>query len=126
MSRAKTVPSPKLPGKGDKAYWVLIEQWAREYKSDGCTKSPDFGWCIRACWEHDYHFRFGVTVFGDPITFDQANTRMRQVIQMFSPIPRGFKWLSPASWLYWRFVTTAIGRAIWDSHRRTKLLQPIL
>ena len=118
------MPSPKLPGKTDKEYWAIIERWAKEYRSDGCTKSPDFGWCIRGCWEHDLHYRYGVTIFGDPITFEEANVRLRKVIQMFSPIPRGFKWASPAAWTYWRFVSTAIGYAIWASHRRAGLALP--
>ena len=120
------MPSPKLPGKGDNAYWKLIEQWAKEYKSDGCTKSPDFGWCILACFEHDYHFRYSVTLFGDPITFEQANQRLQQVIRMFSPLPRGLKWLSPAAFVYGRFVSTSIGRLIWASHRRNGLIRPFL
>lgn len=113
-----------LPHKDDTHYWVLMAQWARDYKSDGCTKSPDFGWCIRACWEHDYHYRYARTLFCDPITFEEANTRLRQVIQMFSPLPRGLKWASPAAFAYWRFVSTPIGRMLWDGWRRRGLLPP--
>ena len=112
---------PSLPhSRADTHYWALIEQWAKAHKSDGCTKSPDFGWCIYACYEHDAHFRYGMTLFGEPITFEQANTRLRQCIQIWSPLPRGLKWLSPAAWTYWRFVSSPIGRHIWDAHRDRK------
>lgn len=118
--------TPLATSKTDRAYWALIERWAKAYKSDGCTKSPDFGWCIHGCWEHDLHYRYAVTIYGDPITWEQANTRLRNAIQLFSPLPWGLKWFSPAAWTYWRLVATPMGRAIWDEHRRNGLILPKL
>jgi len=107
----------KLPGKSDKAYWDLIEQWAK-MQSDGCTGVPDF--YVQACWEHDYHHKYGCTLFGDPITFEETNTRFRQVIQMHSML----RWFSPLSWTRW--IGVHAGKPIWDEHRKRNLPQPKL
>ena len=109
----------KLPGKDDNDYWALIEQWAHEY-SDGCTGVPDF--YVEACWEHDYHFRYGVTLFGDVITFNEANDRFRQAIQMRSRL----RWFSPLSWTRYLGVSTPFGRKLWDEHRARNLQRPRL
>lgn len=110
---------PKLPGKSDTAYWRLVEQWAHQCQSDGCTGVPDF--YIEACWEHDYHYRYGVTLFGEPISFQEANLRFRQAIQMRSRL----RWFSPISWERWLGVRE-FGKSIWDGHRKRNLPQPTL
>ena len=129
MPRAKLVPSPKLPGKGDTAYWALIEQWAKTCGSDGCTGVPDL-WCLPGCREHDFHYRYGATLFGDPISFQEANLRFRQVLQAYSPLGPLLRFLhlsllSPTAWLYWRGVAR-LGQPIWDAHRKRNLKPPIL
>lgn len=111
---------PTLPGKNDKEYWALIEYWAKHYGSDGCTGVKD--WYVQACWEHDYHHKYGVTLFREPITFDETNTRFRQVIQMFSKM----KWFSPLSWERYLAVSSPIGRALLDKHRAENLQPPDL
>lgn len=109
----------KLPGKNDKEYWRLIGRWALG-NSDGCTGVPDF--YVEACWEHDYHFRYGMTLFGDPITFTEANDRLRQAIQMRSRL----RWFSPLSWTRYLGVSTPIGKKLWDEHRERNLPRPRL
>ena len=100
---------PKLPNINNHDYWLAILMWARSH-SDGCTGVPDF--YLEACSEHDFHYRYGMTLYGQPITFREANTRFRRVIQMLS-------WwgvLSPVSW--WRWAGVSIGgRRIWRKHR---------
>lgn len=109
---------PKLPGKDDKKYWQTLRTWA-EANSDGCSGVPDL--YVEACWEHDYHYRFGVTLLGDPITFGESNARFRQAIQQRSKL----KWFSPLSWV--RFLgVKAFGKSIWDKHRRRNLPPPNL
>lgn len=113
----------KLPGKDEKGYWALIELWAKNYQSDGCTIVPDL-FCKPACWEHDFHYRYAVTLTGEPITFEEANSRFREVIQMHSPLGRlKLGVLSPTSWVYWRGVVRG-GRGIWNKHRERNLQPP--
>ena len=114
------MPTLKLPGKGDRAYWDLIAQWARDYRSDGCTMSPD--WWLETCQEHDYHWRYGQTLFGDPISFQASNLRFRRAIQERSKL----RWFNPISWERYYAVSSPIGRRIWDEHRRRNLRPPIL
>jgi hypothetical protein len=100
----------KLPGLEDIQYWNTIEWWAKNYGSDGCSGVKDF--YIQSCWEHDFHFRYAKTLFGDPITFNEANERFRQAIQMRSRWGR----FSPMSW--WRWIgVRAFGRAAWNKSR---------
>lgn len=113
-----------LPVRLDTAYWDLLNVWAVDYKSDGCTMVPDL-FCIEACREHDYHYRYAMTMFGDAITFEESNTRIRQVIQMWSPLPRGLKWMSPTSWTFWYGVREG-GKGIWKAHRERNLQPPKL
>jgi hypothetical protein len=108
----------KLPGFEDKEYWGRIKQWAKDHKSDGCTGVKDF--YVESCHEHDYHYRYGVTLYGDPISFCQANARLRQVIQMKSKL----RWFSPVSW--GRYLgTTVLGITIWNGHRKRNLKPPM-
>lgn len=111
-----------LPGRGDGTYWSVIERWAKDYGSDGCTKSPDLRWCIHGCWEHDFHHRYGVTLYGERISFEETNVRFRQVIQMWAPL----HWFSPTSWSYWWAVSSPMGRKLWDNHRREGLASPVV
>src|SRR3990167_900111 len=111
---------PRLPGKDDTAYWKLIEQWAHEYQSDGCTGVPDF--YVEACWEHDYHHRYAVTLFGDPITFHETNTRFRQARQSRSKL----RLFSIVSWERYLAVASPIGKKLWDEHRQKNLPRPRL
>lgn len=55
----------------------------------------------RACYEHDYHWRYGVTVYGDKIPPSAANARFRAVIQMHSRFRAG----SPMSYVRFTAVT---------------------
>lgn len=47
-------------------YWVNVKRLAREIQSDGCTWASE--WLKLACVEHDVHYHFHHTVWGDPIT----------------------------------------------------------
>lgn len=83
-----------LPPK-EALYWDLVRLKAVALGSDGCTGVPDF--YLDACYEHDIHWRTGFTLLGDPITYAEANTRFRRVIQSRSPFGR----FSPMAW--WRY-----------------------
>ena len=93
---------PTLPGKNDTAYWATVKEWAVRY-SDGCTGVKDF--YVRACFEHDWHYRYGVTFPhqgspGEPISKVEADARFRQVMQWESRLGR----FSPLSWVRWSGV----------------------
>lgn len=105
----------KLPDFSDHTYWLKLSKWAKEY-SDGCTGVKDF--YVEACWEHDWHYKYGQTLDGRPISFREANARFRQVIQMESKLGR----YQPLSWIRWIGVST-FGRLIWN-HRRRRNEQP--
>ena len=100
---------------GDSAwYWGQIEVVAKELRSDGCTGVPDFH--IRACLEHDVHYRTHQTIFGSPITKAEADWILKRRIQQWSWLG----WLSPmAQWRYWflrRFV-----RKPWERGGKQKI-----
>lgn len=102
-----------LPNKDDTEYWDRVAAWGKK-NSDGCTGVPDF--YVEACWEHDYHYRYAMTLLGDPITFEESNARFRESIQMRSRL----RWFSPMSWV--RFLgVRAFGRPLWDEHRQRDL-----
>ena len=82
-------------------YWGRVRWVAKEMGSDGCTGVAD--WHLDACYEHDLHWRTGLTLDFKPITTAQANRRFRLVIQSRSWCGR----LSPLSWLRWIGVTVA-------------------
>lgn len=98
-----------LPNQDDHEYWQAITAWALVH-SDGCSGVADI--YIRACWEHDYHYRFGRTLSGAPISRRQADARFRQVIQELSPAGV----LSPVSWWRWAGLRLA-GWKAWNGHR---------
>ena len=106
----------ELPGLDNPIYWGWVKSWAKTH-SDGCTGVPD--WYVEACHEHDYHFRYGATLFQDPITFDEANTRFRKAIQMRSRL----RWFSPLSWVRFAGVTY-LGKGLWEMHRKANLKAP--
>jgi hypothetical protein len=93
----------------DKGYWQRIAEWATG-NSDGCTGVKDI--YVECCWEHDFHFRYGHTLDGDPITFKESNAQFRRCIQSRSKLGR----FSPLSWIRWAGVTLG-GKHIWDRHR---------
>lgn len=103
----------KLPGLEDKAYWKAVADWAKD-NSDGCTGVPDY--YIEACWEHDFHYKYAQTLYGDPITLEEANSRIRKAIQMRSKV----RWFSPLSWIRYLGVSI-LGTPIWDKHRERNL-----
>ncbi len=114
---SKKLPKPNLPGKENKVYWDLVRWWATTYKSDGCSGVPDF--YLEACQEHDLHYRYAQTLYGEPLTFEDANARFRKVIQMKSKL----RWFSPLSWI--RFAGVKFfGKHIWDRHRGRNLPLP--
>ena len=87
-------------------YWAHLQFWAAGF-SDGCTMVKDV--YAEACWEHDYHYRHGVTFFlGEPISRWQADRRFREVIQAGSP------WgpFSPMAWTRWAGVRL-VGWRFW-------------
>lgn len=106
-----------LPGLKNTLYWAAVKEWAKDH-SDGCTAVKD--WYIEACWEHDFHYRYGVTLYGDPISFSEANGRLREAIQMRSKL----RWFSPLSWTRWLGVNS-FGKCLWDKARKANLQPPI-
>lgn len=98
-------------------YWGYIHERARLIKSDGCTDVPDF--YLACCEEHDIHYYYARRinpVTGEldvPITFDEANSRLRVCIQTRSV----FRWFNPWSWSRY-FGTRYFGRCAWNKHRK--------
>lgn len=68
-----TVP-PRTSG-----YWRHVRDVALAMGSDGCTGVSDI--CVDSCYEHDIHWRTGMTIYHVPITTAQANRRFRKVIE---------------------------------------------
>lgn len=82
---------PKLQGN----YLERVRAIAKALESDGCSCVPDF--YLDACLEHDIHYRTHKTVYGDPITKEQADQLLKKRIQESSFLGR----LSPmAQWRY--------------------------
>ena len=106
----------KLPKLSDTIYWNALKTWA-QVESDGCTMVPDH--YVEACWEHDFHFRYAVTLYGDPITIEQANRRFRDSIQMLSRL----RWFSPLSWIRYAAINV-FGRSAWNSSRKQARIAP--
>lgn len=92
----KTYALLGLPGPQDATYWEKIERRAKDLGTDGCS-GPAFEVYVRACWEHDIHYRTGATLFGRSITRAQADAIFRERIQDDSY----FGYLSPMSWWRW-------------------------
>ena len=99
-----------LPGQ-DPFYWARIYDLAMRLGFDGCTGVPDF--YLPACQEHDYHYKYHTTLYGESITQEQADERFRQVTQHLSH----FGIFSPMSW--WRWIAVKfIGGFAWQ--KKTK------
>lgn len=79
----------------DSTYWDRVRHIGELLQSDKCTLSLDV--FTDACIEHDIHWRTGTTIYGIPITAQQANRRLRKVIQARSRAGV----LSPMSWCRW-------------------------
>lgn len=92
----KNVPSK------DSFYWDHVRTAAAMLQSDGCTGVKDV--YVDSCLEHDIHWRTGRTIYGVPITKQQANERFRRVIQSRSKLGR----FSPLSW--WRFGAVSVSK----------------
>lgn len=76
-----------VPPKGD-PYWLLVRARAEQVKSDGCSDSPDFA--IECCYEHDIHWRTGKTIWGQPLTENEANARLERCERSRSWFARRF------------------------------------
>lgn len=95
----------KLPPPSDRDYWDVIVVWGKKW-TDGCTGVKD--WYVEACYEHDFHYTYRKTLWGDPLTRDEADSRFREQIQARSP----FKRFSPMSW--WRYLAVRrLGDGLW-------------
>jgi hypothetical protein len=108
-----------LPGLENKIYWERLRRWAELYGSDGCTGVPEY--YHESCVEHDYHYRYAKTMYGDDVSFEQANQRFRDAIQMRSRL----RWFSPVSWVRWLGVKY-FGKHIWNAHRERNLQPPFI
>lgn len=107
--KASTIRADQLPHINDRVYWDNIAAWAARF-SDGCSGVADI--YVRACWEHDYHYRYARTLKGAPISRQVADQRLRDVIQALSPAHR----ISVVSWVRWLGVR-AFGWWAWNGHR---------
>lgn len=78
------------------SYWERVRERARELGSDGCSKVPDIN--LDCCYEHDIHWRTGMTLDGEPISVQDANNRFwrcnteRSVFGKGSPLA-AWRWL---------------------------------
>jgi hypothetical protein len=108
-----------LPKMESPVYWKVIKWWAlhADPPSDGCSGVKD--WYIEACWEHDFHYRYAQTIYREPISFEEANSRFRESIQMRSKLGR----FNPISWFRWYGVKT-LGSFAWHKHRINNLPFP--
>lgn len=77
-------------------YWARVRTAAADLGSDGCTCSPDIH--VDACYEHDVHWRTGATIYGAPITTQQANRRLWKVMCDRSPL-KGESFIARVYWL---------------------------
>lgn len=100
----------ELPLNPRELYWLQVRHWAKREGSDGCTGVADI--YVEACYEHDHHYQYGKTLYGDPITRAQADARFRQVIQSRSKAGR----FSPMSWWRWAGVRL-FGGLPWSNYR---------
>lgn len=105
-------------------YWGYVHEWATKINSDGCTVVVD--WYLPCCEEHDVHYYFARTInevsgeLNGPITFDDANTRLRQCIQHRSKLGV----FNPISWIRWWGVKD-FGRHAWNRHRERERLEAL-
>lgn len=103
----KRLPLPSQ----DISYWKRVREIAEAEGFDGCTGVPDF--YLPACDEHDYHYKYHVTLYGDSINQEEADDRFKLVIQDLSP----FKVRSPMSWWRWAALRV-VGGFAWKTRTR--------
>lgn len=103
----KTYERLGLPGPQDAAYWEKVEARAKELGTDGCS-GPTLQLYVRACWEHDIHYRTGCTLYGRRITRAEADTIFRERHLEASPLGG----LSPMAWWRW-LALRAFGSRAW-------------
>lgn len=89
------------------AYWDQVRTKARELNSDGCTGVPEFK--QDACFEHDIHWRTGITLDGTPISLWHANTVFRWRIHFL-----------PMAWWIYLAVTGVALLKTWTT-RKSKI-----
>lgn len=82
----------------DPRYAGLVVTIAFALNTDGCSGVPDF--YVLGCYEHDISYRTGRDAFGNPITREEADLRLRWFIQMKSPARAA----SPMSWWRWLYL----------------------
>jgi hypothetical protein len=92
-------------------YWDAVRVRAKELKSDGCTKAPDF--YLDACYEHDIHYRTHAWLDGVPITRAQADALLRKRIRDCSPLGV----VSPMALIWWGAVRT-FGSTAWQDDEK--------
>ena len=73
-------------------YWNRVRDTAAELGCDGCTMAS--GAFLDCCLQHDVEYRLGTTIDGEPITFDEADTRFRNCMFMRSKLG----YFSPVAW----------------------------
>lgn len=100
-----------LPGPADAAYWEKIRVRADELGSDGCS-GPALQIHVLGCYEHDVHYRTGLTLYGRLLTRREADAIFFERMQEFSFL-NGF---SPLSWWRW-LVLRAFGAGAWQGAR---------
>ena len=92
--------------KTNEEYWTRVRARAKALGSDGCSGVPD--WHVDCCYEHDVHWRTGMTMAGEHIGADDATKRFEQCIQQRSQ----FRQFSPMAW--WRWA----GVRLWNRWKR--------
>jgi hypothetical protein len=84
-----------------------IQKIKEKCNSDGCTGVSNAH--VYACYVHDFLYEFHVDFYGNPITQEQADKILRELIQLKSV----FGVFSPMSW--WRWVGVRVfGKSHWD------------
>ena len=101
-------------------YWILVRERARRLGTDGCSGPAKLTqWYIDACYEHDIHYRTHAWINGDPITQEEADARLRAVVQSRSWFG---SWSPLAAWRY--HALRNFGQRSWeegpDAARRSR------
>ena len=98
-----------VPPKND-PYWQLVRDEALRLGTDGCSGPAKLTqWYIDACYEHDIHYRTHMWLDGTPITQEEADARLRDVVRSRS----WFNGYSPLGW--WRYhALRQFGKRAWD------------
>lgn len=91
-------------------YWKRIRDEADRLGTDGCTMAgPLFRDC---CKRHDCEWRTGVTIDGDPITYEESNERFLACMQSRSI----FGYYTPVGWVRYWLVRSRFGQKAWDDN----------